>query len=417
MPTYSGTLAAARCLGSRGIPVTMAGEDLLAPARWSRHVTRWVPSPSVFETDRFFEWLLDFGEREPGHVLYPTCDDLAWLIARHADELAKFYRLYQPGGSSILSLLDKKALYYACTDAGLDTVRTAFPSSREEVLDLSDALAFPLLLKPRTQVMLKGHGKGLIVDRVEDLVPAYDAFGFFNRWAWGHSRVVAGANLPVLQEYLPRACQSIYSLAGFIGPNDHGVAARASRKILQRPRRLGVGLCFEEASVDQAALEGLTRLFHAVKYVGVFEAEFIEDEGRLLLIDVNPRFYGQMGFEIERGLPLACLTWLAAMGDEDGLGRCLAAARTWREGQGYTYCDSFFLNVVLSAQGWSGRMSAAEVSRWRSWHRDHDRRSLMVDSATRPEDRLPGMVAAARELFVAVRYPGAFVRKTILDGT
>jgi D-aspartate ligase len=416
MPMYAGTLAAARCLGSRGIPVTMAGEDLLAPARWSRHVRRWAPSPSVFDTERFFGWLLDFGRREPGHVLYPTCDDLAWLIAQHANELSAFYRLYQPAERSILSILDKKTLYHACSDAGLDTVRTAFPSSRAQVLELARAFAFPVLLKPRTQVLLKGHGKGLIVDRIEDLGSAYDAFGVFNRWRPGESAIATGASLPMLQEYLPQACQGIYSLAGFVGPRDHGVAARASRKILQRPRRLGVGLCFEEAPVDHAALEGITRLCHAVGYTGVFEAEFIGDEGRLRLIDLNPRFYGQMGFEIARGLPLACLTWLGAMGDEDGLGRVLAEARAWSEGRGYTYCDGFYLNVVLSAQRWSGRMSPAEVRHWRSWQRDHDRRALMVDAAAGSEDRLPGMVAAARELFWAVRYPGAFVRKIILDG-
>src|SRR5690242_812950 len=49
MPAYGGTLAAARCLGERGVSVTMAGDTLLAPARWSRYVTRWETCPPVLD--------------------------------------------------------------------------------------------------------------------------------------------------------------------------------------------------------------------------------------------------------------------------------------------------------------------------------------------------------------------------------
>ena len=110
MPTYGGTLAAARCLGERGVRVTMAGDAFLAPARWSRYVTRWVKAPPVLEAERFFDWLMEFGRKEPGHVLYPTCDDLAWLFANRATELAEYYELYSPKVETILRLLDKKAL-------------------------------------------------------------------------------------------------------------------------------------------------------------------------------------------------------------------------------------------------------------------------------------------------------------------
>src|SRR5437762_14289616 len=96
MPTYGGTLAAARCLGEVGVPVTMAGDAFLAPARWSRYVTHWETCPSVLDADRFFDWLVEFGRREPGHVLYPTCDDLAWLFADRAAELLKSFVLYEP---------------------------------------------------------------------------------------------------------------------------------------------------------------------------------------------------------------------------------------------------------------------------------------------------------------------------------
>src|SRR5262249_20169106 len=45
MPTYGGTLAAARALGAAGVAVTVAGEGLLAPARWSRSSRRFERCP------------------------------------------------------------------------------------------------------------------------------------------------------------------------------------------------------------------------------------------------------------------------------------------------------------------------------------------------------------------------------------
>ena len=59
-------------------------------------------------------------------------------------------------------------------------------------------------------------------------------------------------------------------------------AARASHKVFQRPRRMGVGIGFEAAPVDRALLEKLDALCEAAGYFGVFESEFIESDGRLL---------------------------------------------------------------------------------------------------------------------------------------
>jgi D-aspartate ligase len=414
MPAYGGTLAAARCLGRRGIPVTMAGDGALVPARWSRHVTRWVRCPPIGEVDRFFEWLLDFGGREPGHVLYPTSDDLAWLIADRAGELGRFYRLYQPGAETVLRLLDKRALHRACGQAGIDTVTTVFPASMEEALAGARELGFPVLLKPRTQILSVTRAKGMLVEGSEELPRAYARFLAHNHYAPGLARVLPDAHRPMLQAFRPQANDAIYSIAGFVGRREGDVVARASRKILQRPRRLGVGVCFEEAAVDAATLEGLVRLCREVGYAGVFEAEYVPEGGRLELIDFNPRFYGQMGFEVAREMPLAYLSWLGALGEEEALGRALQEARQWTEGRGYVYGDRLVLGLTLFAQRLSGRMPAGEARRWRRWQKDHRRRGLMIEATGWPGDRLPGLASVAHEIQFAVRHPRAFMRTVAL---
>jgi predicted ATP-grasp superfamily ATP-dependent carboligase len=413
MPTYGGTLAATRCLGAHGIPITMAGETGLAPARWSRYVSRWVRCPSVQDEDKFFAWLCEFGERNPGHVLYPTCDDLAWLIADRRAELSKHYHLYQPPVSTILHLLDKKALHQACSEVGIATVPTAFPANTDEAVEM--AFGFPLLLKPRTQILLDTRSKGILIEQADEMAEAYRGFVDGNRYKATIRAALPGVEQPMLQMFRPHAAESIYSIAGFMGTNEGDIAARASRKILQRPRKLGVGLCFEEAPVDMATLDRLSRLCRKVGYFGVFEAEFVQEGTSFQLIDFNPRFYGQMGFEVARDLPLAYLVWLGALGKHERLTASLAEARTWVEGRGYGYCDRFFLGMVLSLQGVSGAMATAEVERWKQWLRDHVAQSRMIDATDWPRDRLPRVVSALRELAWASLHPRSFMRKTMLD--
>ena len=415
MPVYGGTLAAARSLGRRGIPVTMAGDGVLAAARWSRYVTRWQKAPPVHEAQRFLEWLLEFGEREPGHVLYPTCDELAWLISDRVAELEKHYRLYQPSVDVMLRLLDKKALHQACREVGVDTPPTLFPGRAEEAARAGSELGFPLLVKPRTQVLSTTRIKAVLVRRPEDLAASYAGVVASSLYQPGVRAPLAGIDSPMMQAYRGDAHENIYSLAGFIDRGGRQIAARASVKILQRPRRVGVGLCFEEAPVDLPTLEGLVRLCRATGYFGVFEAEYVRDGPRLQMIDFNPRFYGQMSFENARALPLAYLVWLGAAGEDDRLARELTAAQGWREGAGYIYTNRFFLRMMLSLQRLTGNVPRAEAGRWRRWLSDHRRRALAVDAAHAADDRLPGLVSAAYEMYAACRHPRYFMRQILLN--
>src|SRR5262245_62038300 len=100
--SWYGTLAAARDLGARGVAVTLASDSWIAPARWSRHIARTVSCPSSKDAARFLAWLLRFGAEQPGHILYPTGDDVAWLVAAHSEALSRSFRLYAPPIESLV---------------------------------------------------------------------------------------------------------------------------------------------------------------------------------------------------------------------------------------------------------------------------------------------------------------------------
>ena len=97
MARYYGTLAATRCLGHAGVPVIVADESRFSPALWSRHVVRREHCPPARFLDRLVDWLLEFGARNPGHVLYATSDDLAWVFAERSALFSRPHRLVRRG--------------------------------------------------------------------------------------------------------------------------------------------------------------------------------------------------------------------------------------------------------------------------------------------------------------------------------
>jgi len=412
MPEYSGTLAAARCLGAHGVPVTVAGDRLLAPTRWSRHATRWVKAPPVRDLPRFKAWLLRFGQENPGHVLYPTSDDLAWIFAKDSEELSQYFHLYQPSVHTIEMLLDKKELYTACERVGIATIPTEYPTESPRVSWVERMLQFPVMLKPRTQILFESRSKGAVVERPSHFEGAYSAFMQHNAFDGAVSEQLPGIERPMLQTFRPEAAEGIYSLAGFVDGSGR-IVARASRKVLQRPRKLGVGLCFEETAVDPELVAKIAALCREVGYSGVFEAEFVSSDGRDQLLDFNPRFYGQMGFEVGRGLPLAYLCWLSALGMHEEIQTTLDAAGRWEEGRGYVYAHLFFLKLWMGLRRALRRGPKEELAQWSEWYREHQLKALAIDAASHPDDRMPGLVAALGEVTHALRHPRSFVRQLL----
>jgi len=132
-----------------------------------------------------------------------------------------------------------------------------------------------------------------------------------------------------------------------------------------------------------------------------------------MLIDVNPRFYSQMGFDIARGNPLPYVIALVSEGKTEAAHRELEKAARW-EGTGtYVYCHEIMLNLVLGLQGLSGQMSRDEVRKWRTWLRENKPRA--TDAVIDRHDRMPALVDAASWVKHFAKHPRSFVRSYVLN--
>lgn len=402
---YYGTLAAARSFGKHGVKVTVADESKSGRALFSRYVTDKRIHPPLSEPGALVDWLVRFGEENPETLLYAPNDHLAWLFAAERERLDKVFLTYQPEESAVITLLDKKRLHDACAAVGIDVPKTTDAAGASE-------LAFPVLVKPRTQVYLESGIKGFIAKDAQELESELARFRQlvrFNDVLTSRHRDIAE---PMVQEYLTAAETSIFSVSGFV-TDDGQIVTRAAMKVLQRPRKVGIGLCFEGRAIEPALVDKLGALCRKIGYHGAFESEFIADGDRRLLIDFNPRFYSQMGFDIARGLPLPMLVLWAAQNDRARVDAELEKARAWAATGDEVYCHKTMLDLVLTLQGLSGQMSRGDVRHWRDWVKTHG--AGVTDAVRDPEDRMPALVDAASWVRHFAKHPRSFVRSFVLN--
>jgi D-aspartate ligase len=321
--------------------------------------------------------------------------------------------LYQPDLATIVRTLDKKKLYEAAREVGLDAPRTWFPESSLDVEAIAREAETPLMIKPRIQAFLRNHPKGVVAPRDPRLLrDAYDRFRGEGTYVDPVASQLHELTRPMLQRYYPQAAESIYSVTGFRDASGRHLALLGSVKVLQRPRRIGIGLCFESAPLPTGLSGSVSRLLECLGYFGIFELEFVRDGDRLLLIDMNPRFYHQLALDIARGLDLPRLAYSAAVDDRMELARLVARAPSGK-GKEYSFCNGIGLRLLIGAQRLFGTMSAAEAMQWRAWTRDEKR--TLVDSVSADDDRGPLVAEAFHQLYGSLRHPRAFLRMIALD--
>lgn len=404
--TWNGTLAAARDLGEHGVTITLASDRWIAPARWSRYVARTVPCPSSKDAARFLAWLLRFGATRPGYVLYPTSDDVAWLVAAHSQVLSRWFHLYAPTIESLVRLLDKARLAEGARAVGLDVPETNVPQDEPEVEQSARELPFPLYVKPRARVFARDVAKGIRVDSPASLLPTWRAQRCAAKYDAQVLDRVPDLYLPMLQTFVPSS-ERIYTVDGFVDETGEIYATLACAKVLQRPRGAGPGILFEHAEVDPAIHQGLRRLFQSIGYWGVFDAEFIECGTRKLLIDVNPRFYSHMAFEVERGLHLPWLAYLAATRDQEALKEEVEEAKE-AQIRHCAYIHRLPTALLLATQRFARTMSGEDHLRWRRWIRDNG--GLVTDPVRNVDDPAPVVAEVVMEALDLMRHPRAYLR-------
>ncbi len=223
----------------------MIASRSLSAAGWSRWAVRSHSAPPEAD-DRFLERLVAIGKTQPGQILLPTSDETAWLYAAYADLLKRYFCLYQPPLETIRRILDKQLLALAASNAGLPILPSWEPRGTADLEKLAPTLEFPILIKPRTHVHRIRSDKGVVVRSTTELLREYSRFLDRERAARTAVNLSSSEpDPPILQPFVNVGSEGVLSVTGFIDRKGENFVTRHSKKVFQRSRPVGVGVCFE----------------------------------------------------------------------------------------------------------------------------------------------------------------------------
>lgn len=305
-------VALARSLGRAGINVIGVSSAEDPPAAYSR-LFSFRTGPPLQETAAALRFYVELGEELHGDtVLFPTGDQSVHFISAHRAELdPPLYRYLLPLPHDVDRITSKRHFAALADELQLPMPRTVLPDDSAELQEAASSLRFPCVLKPefthlwRTQ---KARSAGLGQTKA---VPAADKEELRSRY-----------------EELARVDRALVVQEMVLGPDENHVdyhalvdgagALRgefAGKKLRLTPPHFGVGSYVE--SVDPSEVSQTGRLvLERLGFRGMANMNFKRDDrdGRLYLLELNPRFSNWTGLDIACGIDFADLYYMACVG-------------------------------------------------------------------------------------------------------
>lgn len=267
------------------------------PAAISRYTTRYdlLPDPCG-PADEFGEALGRLIAKHGYDVVIATSDSTLARLATVSIAVPTFPDV----GPAFRAVTDKAALADLCATVQVAYPRTLAPRNDDEARRAADELGLPAVVKSsrsaeaRPLVVSTAFGARVCRD-LEDVVVA--------------ARQLRDAGMrPVVQSRV-RSVEKINAVV--IRRNGESEYRYAHRVLRETPISGGIGVALKTVSADQGsgreAADLLERVCDATAYAGLAQAEFYRsaDDGRLYLLDVNPRLWGSTWFAERLGQRVA----------------------------------------------------------------------------------------------------------------
>ena len=300
---HTNSLEVIRLLGRAGIPhfdVATRG-SFVARSRWHRALPG---EPADAGPAALHRLLACVGFDRA--VLIPCTDDWVLPVARLAPDLAlRFPACVAPAETHEI-LLDKARFAAAVEQLKVPHPRTIFLDSEDDLASVPDSALSGAFLKPRdSQAFGRRYG--------------VKAFRFASRaQASALLRAARARGLGlVLQEYIPGPPTRHYFVEGFIDRTGVLRACMVCRRLRMFPPDFGDGSYGVSVGREEAqpAVELLTSFLGALRYRGLFDAEFKYDERDDLfkLVEVNSRPFRYIGFAARCGVDLVGMAYRDAL--------------------------------------------------------------------------------------------------------
>ena len=244
-------------------------------------------------------------------VLMCAADIFVAALGRYAHELEPYYR-FSPTAELQAALSTKERQYALAEQFGMPCPLTAYVQSKEQVGDFIERARFPCLLKPRQERewanLPAGHAlrekKVVVTPAPSDLLAQYRS----------------------VEPYRPEAVAQEM----IVGPDDHKYCylsvyacdgARLGHCVVRElrcyPTQLG-SASMAAPVIDPEIDEVCDTFLRKLGYAGLCEIEVKRDaiDGKVKLIEVNPRFSGTGDCSVYAGVEVGWLHYLDLIGED-----------------------------------------------------------------------------------------------------
>lgn len=293
-------LGVIRSLGQEGIKV-FCFDFKTEIARYSRYGKFYLCPHPQKESQQFIEFLLNKGKLfAKKAVLFIASDYFIKVCSENRDRLRPYYFFNWPDDSLFKQIGNKYEQYLLAINADICMPNTIKIDGADNLL--LPSLSFPLIMKGIDVVSWRnafgGSKKGFLLEDFEQLKEKLI--------------IVQKQTVPViLQEIIKGPDTNHFKYCAYISSEGKTLAEFTLRKIRQLPIRFGVGAVVESVHNNDLLKVG-RKFFKGIAFKGIGSAEFKLDEkdGKLKLIELNPRYWQQNYLTTATGINFALLNYL-----------------------------------------------------------------------------------------------------------
>jgi D-aspartate ligase len=290
------TLAAARSLGSAGIPVYVSGRAGCRAMR-SRHCRLALQVPVGMEAPQFWQNIL-ISTPDPklsGCVIMVGCDESLEFVETHEAALREHYVVEEFLPDLRRAMLDKLDTLTLARQAGVPTPNFWAVDTAEDVQAIRDELRFPVMVKPLNSLtFMEEFGRKLFIVR-EDFAEVVEKVRLCRER--GHKvmvvEMIPGPDNLLTSYYTYRTTSGV-------------LLYNYTKSVIRRwPVNRG-GACFHQSEWLPETAEMGRRMFNGIGWQGIGNVEFKRDtrDGQLKIIEVNGRLTAGHPLVTRGGAPL-----------------------------------------------------------------------------------------------------------------
>ena len=283
-----------RSLGRKGVKVIAADCTRWSPAFYSKYCAEKYVYPDPAKTPHLFiEWLLSHAKKGVFDIVFSITDLTMTPITEYLDELSKYMLIPIVEHKTFMKAHDKSQCLLVAQNLGIPCPKTLLPENAAEAAQFASQIPGTVVIKPR----ISSGARGIVyVNDKEKLRLNYQD-------------VDAEYPHPMLQEFIPPGGRA-YGVEILMNRKSEPRAVFAHLRLREYPLSGGPSTLRESVKMPNL-VEMSIKLLKAMNWYGVAMVEFKEDprNGNILLMEVNPRFWGSIALSIVSGVDFPYLLY------------------------------------------------------------------------------------------------------------